>query len=220
MHGQYMYRLCVIAFGSSLLRDPDNLDKSIEQYNARAYSYGGSWRNKRQLTWEDVDLLRSIKNIISPDSAGASPVEIKTRIEDPYIQFYATDIGVLIDLARQLKHGDNTHFESIMCPENAQSAQLLSEGFVLKKKKIDWPYRLVIRDGRYSYEAKQNLKNYLVQLSGEVKAPQNLWDQLDKGAWIWGGYIYLKDKNIATMFSIIDANMIGRIEEFRLLSPT
>lgn len=219
MHGQYMYRMCLLAFGSSLLRDPDNLDDSIERYNSRNYSFGGSWRRKRQLSLEDIDLLRLIKTVADPFS-GKPGSEIKTRIEDPYIQFYSRDISILIQLAKQLHQGDNSHFVSIMRPENDESARLLSEGFVLKKKPIDWPYRLVIRDGRYSFEAKQYLKHYLEQLGDEIKAPQNLWDQLDKGGWIWGGYIYLKDKQMATMFSMIDANMIGRIEEFRQLSPT
>ena len=64
------------------------------------------------------------------------------------------------------------------------------------------------------------MKNYLQQLGDEIKAPRNLWEQLDKGGWIWGGYVYLKDKQVATMLSMIDAHMIGRIEEYRLLSPT
>lgn len=218
MHSQYMYRLCLIAVGSSLLRYPENLDESIDQYNARVYSYGGSWRAKRTLTVEDIELLRLIKSVIYPDNNAR--LEVKTRIEDPYIQFYACDASTLTDLAMRMRKGTNAHFESFMRPENEESSQLLSQGFVLKKKKLEWPYRLLIRDGRYNYESKQNLKNYLQQLGDEIKAPRNLWEQLDKGGWIWGGYVYLKDKQVATMLSMIDAHMIGRIEEYRLLSPT
>jgi hypothetical protein len=215
MHGQYMYRMSMLSFGSSLLRDPTYLSESIERYNARVYSYGGSWRQKRQLTQKDIELLHLIKSAIAPDF-DQIPVDIKTRIEDPYIQFYSSNINTLKDLAQKLKYGDNSHFETIMQPENAESEVLVKQGYVLKKKKIEWPYRLIIRDGRYNVEAKQNLKNYLELLADEIKAPQSLWDQLDKGGWIWGGYIYLKDKQIATMLSMIDANMIGRVEEFKL----
>ena len=219
LHGQYMHRLSMLSFGSRLLRDPSRLDNEITHYNQRAYSYGGSWRQTRQLTDEDVQLLKLIKNIVYADDLSHLG-NLKVRIEDPHIQFYSTDAAVLKDLALKLRHTDNSHFVSFMCPESEQSADLLKQGFVLKKKKIDWPYRIIIRDGRYNTESKTNLKNYLLQLGDEVKAPRNLWEQLEKGGWIWGGYIYVKDKQMATMFSMIDANMIGRLEEFRISSNT
>jgi len=219
LHGQYMYRLSMLSFGSRLLRDPAKLDYEITHYNQRAYSYGGSWRQTRQLTDEDVHLLKLIKNIVYAEDTSRLG-NLKVRIEDPHIQFYSSDVTTLKDLSLKLRHTDNSHFVSVMCPENQQNADLLKQGFVLKKKKIDWPYRLIIRDGRYNIDSKTNLKNYLLQLGDEVKVPRSLWEQLERGGWIWGGYIYVKDKQITTMFSMIDANMVGRLEEFRISSKT
>lgn len=214
MHGHYLYRLSVRAVGSSLLRYADSLDEGIDMYNNRKYNYGGSWRN-RKLNDYDIQLLNIIKQATATD---ATPSGIKIRIEDPNIQFYSVGHAELVDLATKLHFDDNAHFESFMQPDNADNAKLLADGFVLKKKKIEWPYRLIVRDGRYSTETKQSLKRYLQQLGTDIKVPKSLWEQLDRGGWIWGGYIYLKDNQLATIFQMIEPRLVAKVEEFRMSS--
>jgi hypothetical protein len=223
MHGQCLYRLAVLATGASILRSNQNIDDAItDRNNRRHYNWAGSWRSK-PIKQEDAELLKLIRvqvnyNESSPRVNGTGIFKI--RIEEPYIQFYSRHEKPLLELANELKFGDNSHFHSIMRPINKDNEQFLLDGYTLRKNKVEWPYRILIRDGRYSSESKTQIANYLTNLGTDIKVPNGLWDQLSKGGWIWGGYVYVRDKNIATVLGMMDPRLVSKIEEFKTVESS
>jgi hypothetical protein len=221
MHSRYVHRLAVRAVGCSILRNSQDVDAAIEfrNNNYKNYNWGGSWRRK-PVTKEDASLLKLIGEQIhheemSPRVKGMETIKI--RIEEPDVQFYASDEKSLIGIANKLKFGDNSHFISIMTPAQKEHEKFLLDGFTLRKTKVLWPYRVLFRDGKYSSETKAQIASYLRNLEDQIKVPRNLWEQLEKGAWIWGGYVYVHDKSLALMLGLIDGRLISKIEEFKVV---
>lgn len=219
MHGHYLYRLAIQVVGCSILRNNQDIEDAIHWRNNkhRDYNWGGSWR-KKPIGNDDSNLLKIIKdqlvyNETSPRVNGHDL--LKVRIEEPYIQFYSAQEQVLKDLASRLLYSNNLHFHSIMSPASAEKEKLILDGFTLRKNKVKWPYRILMRDGKYSLENKSQIASYLKNLGSDIKVPQGLWGQLEKGNWIWGGYIYVHDKNIATVLGMMDPRLIAKIEEFK-----
>ena len=219
MHGHYLYRLAIQVVGCSILRNNQDIEDAIHWRNNkhRDYNWGGSWR-KKPIGNDDSNLLKIIKDqlVYNETSPRVNGHELlKVRIEEPYIQFYSAQEQVLKDLAGRLLYSNNLHFHSIMSPESAEKEKLILEGFTLRKNKVKWPYRILMRDGKYSLENKNQIASYLKNLGSDIKVPQGLWSQLEKGNWIWGGYIYVHDKNIATVLGMMDPRLIAKIEEFK-----
>ena len=225
MHRYYLHRLAIRAPGASMLRYDGDLDRQIEKRNnAVSYNYGGSWR-KNKLLDHDIELLKFIKQKVQdinnteitarPPSGGDL---IRVRIEDPNIQFYSRSELVLKNLANTLRWGNDQHFVSIMSPTNAANEKFLLDGFVLRKREIQWPFRIVFRDGRYSTETKQQLLNYLLALGDQVRVPKGLTEQLTKGGWIWGGYVYVHDPQLQSMLTLIEPRLVSKVEEFKSLA--
>jgi hypothetical protein len=225
MHRHYLYRLAIHAPGASMLRHDGDIDQMVEKRNnsiGAAYNYGGSW-HRRILTADNVDFLKFVKSHVHDHESTAprTPVisnDIRMRIEDPCIQFYSRNDLALRNLANTLRWKDNKHFVSIMAPTSDANAKFLLDGFVLRKRAIEWPYRLVFRDGRYSKDTKQQLLSYFEALGDQIKVPRGLSDQLTKGGWIWGGYIYAQDANLQSMLTLIEPRLVTKVEEFKSLA--
>ena len=221
MHRHYLYRLAIHAPGASMLRHDGDIDQLVEKRNA-AYNYGGSW-HRRTLTSDNVDFLKFVKSRIQDHETTVTrtPVvsgDIRMRIEDPNIQFYSRNDLALRNLANSLRWKDNSHFVSIMAPTNSANAKFLLDGFVLRKREIEWPYRIVFRDGRYSKETKQQLLNYFNALGDQIRVPKGLSEQLSKGGWIWGGYIYVHDPHLQSILTLIEPRLVAKVEEFKSLA--
>jgi hypothetical protein len=224
LHGKYLYRLAVRAPGCSLLRSNGDLDQLAENRNAQTknYNYGGSWNapSRSLVLPKDVVMLKRIRNCANQliEGSRGGIESFKMRLEEPTVQFYTSNEHELKLIAQSLSNSkDNTHLESIMMPRDDFSRSLLLDGYVLRKKPIEWTHRIMMRDGRYSMDTKTQLKNYLINLGDSIKVPKNLWSHLDKGGWIWGGYIYVKDPTLATVLGMIDTNLIAKIEEFKTM---
>jgi hypothetical protein len=213
MHGNCLYRLCIWANGSSLLRERDaDLVELVKMRNqSRRYNPGGSWRMPRQITSDDTELLQIVKQ-----ARDAISDSVKVRIEDPCVQFYSADPQPLQDLATQLAYRDNGHFYSWMRPANPTSHAVLLEGKVIRKRPPKFQYKVIIRDGKFSDQTRTGLKNWLGhQSADEVHAPRALMNMLSSNhRFIWGGYIYINDLRNATFLGMIDPNLVAKIEEF------
>ena len=86
MHRHYLYRMAILAHGSSLLRDPsDDLAElaNVRNHRIANYNFAGHWGRKPILP-NDIELLQLIKNHLPADEN-----DYKIRIEEPYIQFYS-----------------------------------------------------------------------------------------------------------------------------------
>jgi hypothetical protein len=219
MHGRYIYRLAISAVGSSILRTNRDLEKEVEFHNtSRSYNWAGSWR-KKPISPGDSSLLQLIRSQLEYQEVGVrvkGPHDIKMRIEEPCVQFYALEEEPLKQLASALIHEHNGHLINVMRPANADDANMLSNGYILRTRPSEWQYRVTLRDGKYSEQTKNTIKSYLMNLDQEVKVPQNLWLQLDNSGWIWGGYIYVKDAGLATILKLIDSRLVSKVEEFKM----
>ena len=220
MHGKYCYRLAVFAVGCAILRQTNDIDRAIEFRNSsRSYNWAGSWR-RSPITTGDADKLRHLRGVMTYADTALCLNDfpnVKIRVEEPHIQFYSTSPKELEQVARLLVYGDNSHFTSIMMPKDSDALDNLLNGYTLRKRNSEWPYRILFRDGRYSPETKATLRAYLSNLESEIKVPPNLWTQLDKPGWIWGGYVYVRDSGLATMLNMIDGRLVSKVEEYKTL---
>ena len=213
MYGQHLYRLEIQAEGASILRDLES-DIVTEVTNrnllARTVNYGGSWRRNKPVSVDRIPLLEKIREVMLTNPGN------KTRIEGDSLQFYTPDEVAIKKLARQMIYLDNSHISSIMRPTTPALADILRAGKVLRKNPPEYKYRLMIRDGRYSEESKENLLNWVDQMGDAVRIPVSLRENLEKGrhGYIWGGYIYVNDPRLEVMLRMIEPRLIGKIEEF------
>ncbi len=218
MHGKFLYRLAITAVGCSILRTCRDLDEEISFHNSsRAYNWAGSWK-RRPISPTDATLLRFLSDRLIYQDVGFKLdgfPDVKIRIEEPYMQFYSTSMSQLQQVGQMLEYDSNSHFYSVMIPRDRESEKLLLEGYTLRKRPSDWPFRILFRDGRYSDSTKQSLETYLKNLGDDIKVPPNLWAQLNKTGWIWGGYIFVKDANIATILHMIDGRLVTKVEEYK-----
>lgn len=226
MYGQFLYKLSFEIPGSNLLRFKGDLNELVEQRNRRSYNYGGSWRQPRPIDLRDRQLLALAKTVVDelseePDVAprGGIVQPIRVRIEEPNVHFYTTSVQDMVILSKKMLFDNNRHFAGVTHPADANSATLMKDGFVLRKKDFDWKFKVVLRDGRYSEDTKTQLANYLTELGSEVKVPLGLTRQLDRGGWIWGGYFYTNDPQLTTIVSLINPGLVSKIEEFKVVGP-
>jgi len=213
MYGKYLYRLTVIVDGACILRDPTaDIVKEVSNRNlaARSMNYGGSWRTVKRVSVDAIPLLEKIR------TARENHSDIKCRIEQDIVHFYASDENELIKLSKDILYQDNDHFQFMMKPRNKTVADAMLDGKVLRKTKPEYSHRMVMRDGRYSEETKQNLLSWIDSMGDMVKIPRSLRDNLEKlkHGYIWGGYIYANDPRLYVMVNMIDPKLVTRIEEF------
>lgn len=216
MYGQFLYKLSYEVPGSNLLRIKGDLDALIEQRNLRSYNYGGSWRQLKRISHENHELLTLTKSVMEELSDGSNS-SVRVRVEEPNIHFYTTSVQDMVDISKKMLAQDNSHLVSVTCPADSDSAKLMQDGFVLRKTEFEWKHKIVLRDGRYSDDTKQQLYNFLIGLGDEVKAPLGLLRQLEHGGWIWGGYFYTNDPQLTTIVSLINPRLVGKVEEFKVV---
>lgn len=209
---QYLYKLDIDAPGCKSVRSSDiRTDIEHRRQWARTYSYGGSWvdRNLReQLEKADVGLLYAIQDIINEYP------EVKIRIEEPKISFYADSHTMIESLARAVSPDLRHHISSITVPENNTAASLLTGNIVLVKKKPKYKYRVWFREKQFSALTRQQVYNYLTNLGDLVKISETTKNHLTKsGDWIWGSYFYTDDLGIVELVRIINPEIIREVSE-------
>jgi hypothetical protein len=202
-----------------MLRYPETPFQEQMEWSQRVINYGGSWRKKTSSRpgSSELALLVNLKDYRAESMQSGSD-EIKMRIEEPMIQVYAKDISLLEEFSRSVFAGIPGiagFLESITVPRNTQDLALLEQGYVLRSHS-DFPYRINLRDGKYSQSTRSNLLKYLDALTIDVSIHKNTRDQLEKtrGDFIWGGYFYCIDEDIKLMVSMIDPRLIRSIDRF------
>ena len=173
-------------------------------YNPGSWYY--SYKQQQDLSKVDIGLLESVRSIKLLFSG-----QIKTRVEEPKIQFYASSESVLKLIAQEL---DNSIcIESVTGPDS-NAEQLLESGVIISKNPVDYDYKFIIRDGRYSQESKQQLLAYLDSLDSVVRITPWCKDMLNRPyPSLWSVYFYSKDPDIATFISLIDPRLISNIHK-------
>ena len=195
-------------------KDPD-LHQALEYRRATAISYNwaGSWyaRRSNQLNNVDVKLLYVAKNI--RDQYGK---KIRVRVEEPMLQFYAEDEQTIKDIAREFAYPIDykCHVEEVNGPVDESEAAILLSGAIIKRNPSEYQYKVVLRDGRYRTETKQQVLTYLKNLGDQIKITPKCQEMLSMPyPSCWGVFFYTNDPGVVTMLRLIDPDIVGNIHE-------
>jgi hypothetical protein len=205
---RYLYRLVIHAAGGRLVNSSDSsleLALITRMSMEKMYNKSGWWGVRpNQLVKVDVKLLESVRLIKNkiPD--------IKIRVEEPSIQFYADSEDTLKKIAESLHNtGCITHINS----PAANTEQLLLSNAILKKSATDYSCKVILKDGKYSNEIKQQILNYLDNLGAVVKISKSNRYMLGNTIHphIWGVWFYTNDVDIVTFIRLIAPDSILNI---------
>jgi hypothetical protein len=210
---QYLYKLEIYAPGCKSIRY-DDIKANLQQRQSHARSYslgGGSWWNQRlkeQLKEADLGLLVDLKRLIHKYA------DIKVRIEEPKISFYAESESMLqcvaLAIGVQFRH-------QILCatgPESDVSTQWLQGNAIIVNRQPKFRYRVYLKEKRFDIKSRTQVHNYLQQLGDLVKLPKNTTEQLTRNAdWMWNCYFYTNDAGVANLVRIINPDIIREVCE-------
>jgi hypothetical protein len=194
------------------------MDSALEHRKmvSKQINYGGYWgqRNNKDLDQADVAFLDTMRGI-RQNSAG-----IKLRVEEPRIQVYAATEAELINLTNthfgQFKH----YIESFSGPGDADAEAILNSGAIIRKVDIGYRYKVILRDGRYDQEVKQQLLQYLNNLGTDnVRVSKTGLDMLAKPtSYVWNLYLYVNDLSITTFINLISPGIVSNSHELVIAS--
>jgi hypothetical protein len=208
-HGRYLWRMTIHAEGGRLLDTKSGDLAAALQHRINLYQVGfklnSYWRSNRnnQLYKVDLNLLRTVQEIRSNWSG-----QVRVRIEEPNIQFYAEDETTLKTVALKIDAG---YIKSIMHPL-PQQVELLRSGAIITRTALGYSHKVIVRDGRYSLQTKQQLLCYLDGLGDTVKLSKTARSMLEKPyESTWGVFFYTNDPAVVTFVSLIDPGLISNI---------
>lgn len=216
-YNRFCYKLVIKAYCSRVVHEKGAIADEIQHRrnlkDSRRYNYGGSWMSRftDQVNEADefqLDILRSIKNGYSS--------RIKMRIEEPWVQIYAEDLQTLQDIADRFPAYLHDKFLSISIPDSLESQRLLEEGKILVKpsNKIEYKYKVFLRDGPYTADIKRAAWQFLTNLGDDARmSPATSRMLLNEHNFIWGCFLYVNDPAVLTMLSIISPGMVGKFHE-------
>lgn len=205
---RYTWKIVIYAPGARSILS-DDISTSIE--NRIRYSqfyHSSSWRScLKPLIFTDINLLETLKQIKSRMSE-----KIKVTIEEPYIRFYAEDELVLKEIASHLFKFSPDFIKEVFGPLNEQTKALLQDGVILTKKPNKFEYKILLKNGKYSLQEKQQIYNYLENLKDQVelneKGKRLLSEQF---ASLWGTFFYTNDTSVAVFLNLISPGCISNI---------
>ncbi len=215
--GRYLYRLILNVRGIDLIKDTGSFESSLlaRQLVANRFGYIGHWNYKYfyKVKLEDLDLtaleiLRNFKN--------QCPAGVRLRVEEPRMIIYAGSEEILKDiLGDQLQSVSKVHLHSITGPKNAETAELLNSGAILRKTDIGYRYKILFRDGRYGQEIKQQILGYLINfLPNSVEILPSTYQMLSGNSqYLRSGYFYSDSSEITQMISLICPGIILNCHE-------
>lgn len=215
--GKFCYKLVLELPGGRCINDTKNSISDAIAFriaNARAHNYGGSWRNNEinELQYADIGMLEEIKSI-----RNGYGKRIKVRVEEPWIQIYASSEDTLKDIALRFPRNNN-HLITVVTPESAEHEEYLRNDCVILAKDNGYTYRVTMRDGNCGIDAKIGLLNYLTALGDQVKLGASVVRQLqEKYGYMWGCYFYTNDPSIITALNIIHPGITGKIHELKFV---
>lgn len=213
-YNQYLYRLVLTAPGGRAINEYDSVSEGLDHLRARNYNYAGSWGAARREVLKNADavFLEHIKNVKYNDK-----LKVKVRIEDPYVQIYADSEDVLQEIV--INHFPvhcTNYLYAISAPESTDAQKALESGAIIRRKTIDYRYKITLRDGHYRDQTKDTLYNYLETLGAEqVRVPKSIRTSLSKqgNGFIWSGYFYANDPGITSFLNLISPGLVVNIHE-------
>lgn len=211
--GKYLWRLVITAHCGRLLLSKASLEDALDHRKTLTAHYKtnySSWWNTRHndgIDNVDLDLLHSVQQIKTHFGS-----RIRTRIEEPAIQFYATDELTLKQIASMLDNQDC--IRSVTGPASIAEETMLLAGSILKRAPTEYSHKVILRDGRYGSDIKMQILSYLDSLGDAVKLSKSSRDMLTKPyASMWNVFFYTNDPQITTFLSLIEPTIISNIHK-------
>lgn len=212
-YGQYLYRLIAYGPGGRAIDTKRSVVDELEHRRVLSENIKGWWgdRLSRNLDKADPEFLERMKLVRQQRLPN-----IKMRIEEPRIQFYANSEKELIDLVNTFfQSQDHQYIESITGPADTHAETVLNCGAIIRKKNLGYSHKVVLRDGKYSKDVKDSILNYLNSLGPEiVKIPDGFLAMLTKSSsYLWNGYFYTNDPSVTTFIALISPGLVSNIHE-------
>lgn len=218
-YNQYHFKLEINMVGSSFLRDPTkDIAEQLETREKinRQVNFGGSWRASR-LRVPNANEIAALEWL--RDNKTAYETDIKFRIEEPYLQAYSANETKLHQFAEAMctAVGNNNNLFKINRPASNQHLDIIKQGYTIRNRENGYPYKVYVREGRYSQATKKAIHAFLVNAKDQVQMTTHFEDALlKKYESIWNCYFYVKDKSILTMLSLIDPRFVRSIDEYHV----
>ena len=212
---KYLCRLVINCPAGRLINaKTDNIESDLRirfEY-AKNRNWGGSWEslNSHAIANADAEQISNIKSIKSAYSD-----EIKFRIEEPKIQIYTDSEDMLKVVACAILPNFQTSIDAVQFPESDDQAKLMLEGKIITKAttKIEYKYKVTLRDGEYDSETRNSILQYLTNLGDEVKVSEQTLLKLRSYHYLWSAFLYVNDPSVLTFLSVIQPGIIGKIHE-------
>jgi hypothetical protein len=212
---RFLYKIVLYAPGGRLLDHKcSTIQAALEHRKQRntIYNYGGSWRDKyddHRLRDVDCDFLEVLKQL--KFDLGTN---VRLRIDEPNIQIYADSEDMLKQVVSRFTQDQLRFIQNITYPANDQTAKLLKAGSILTKNTPVYSHKVMLRDGRYDTQTKQQILNYLENLGDLVKVSNGTKEMLNKPyPSMWGAFFYTNDPNLTAFLSLISPTIILNIHE-------
>ena len=208
--GKYLYRMRLQVYGGRIIQENTDYEKAITlRRNFRMANPGGYWgrASTRDLDKIDVALLHIVRDIKDRNP------NVKIRIEEPEMQFYAETEQDLKTIVDQLGPKYQNIVLAVSAPANQQTQKLLESGVIIRKKDFSYKYKIVLRDGRCNITTKQQILNYLLGLGlDEAKVSAGVKNMLGtKFDGFWNIWFYANDAKVTTFLELIHPGCVLNI---------
>lgn len=207
--GKYLYRLKLFVPGGRIVYENRDYTEAVESRRYfRQVNPGGYWgKGPLNIDSIDVGLLYAIRELKDNNP------NIRMRVEEPEVQFYAESEAELKDISIKLGAKYNAALVAISGPASDTTVELLKTGVIIRKKEFGYKYKIILRDGRCEVDTKQQILNYLAGLgSDEVKVSPGTERMLNsKYNGFWGIWFYANDEKVTTFLELIHPGCVLNI---------
>ncbi|CAB4129352.1 hypothetical protein UFOVP112_450 [uncultured Caudovirales phage] len=212
--GKYLYKIVVYCPAGRLIDGKrSNMSDELQHRRdvTRHINQSGWWgaRQNKDLDNANIFLLDTLRTI------RRNPNGVKLRVEEPRVQIYAGSEDELMTLVTDHLQPYVKDIESIAGPVNDKHAEILNSGAIIRKTDIGYTHKVILRDGRYSTEIKENLLSYLTSIGPEtINVSTGLSNALSKNnSFIWNAYFYTNDPSVVTFINLVHPGLVLNIHE-------
>lgn len=219
LFNQFYYSLRYYCPGGRIISNGSNSELTVNdiapllaarKLNFTMFNSSRSWQAGR----ERIDGVSQDQLIAFFNVRAANLSNLRFRIEEPYIKIYAETEEMLYNIAANELSSWKADLVDIQRPESQHIIDLLATGAILSSKGEEFRYKVILRDGRYTADIKQTVYSYLVNLNDLVKlSPTVVRNLTSKQNYMWGVWFYTNDKDITTMLTLINPNLVANIHE-------
>ena len=218
-YGQFLWRICMYIPGSGVINQrtgtvQENIEFRMRNWhNWPNYNWAGSWGGAvgpRPQLQNSIDLNQLL---LVQDLCDQLGKQIRVRIEEPHVQFYANDEQTIRYIAERFA-GYPLCVMEVNGPENDRCQQLLISGAIIRQSPASHRYKINLRDGRYGVAVKQQILTYIDSLGDQIHLTDSCRHQLRSDHdMMWNVHFLTNDSDIRIFLSLINPNLVRNFHE-------